>query len=333
MARAAIFLGLLGLLVATGLIVWSGYGTLLSSLQTAGLGILWTSLFHLLSLLACVIGWRALLPGRKRASLSFLFYVLWLRASVNNLMPVARIGGEIVAVRVMIKHHIRRTIAIASTVVELTTSVMAVFVFDVFGIGLFALHVTDQNLGLKLLAGLLISSPPLAAMIYVQKRGFFGILDKIFTGVLRDTWTNLVSRFSVNASMLDRAVHSLYRRYGRVLFCTFWQLIAWSLGAGEVALGLHYLGRPLGWAECVMVEALIQASISIAFAVPGALGVQEAGFVFFGGMLGLPHEVALALAVIRRCRDLLLFVPGLLVWQMQEGHWLLRRSRTQEIDQ
>ncbi|MBV8061630.1 MAG: flippase-like domain-containing protein [Alphaproteobacteria bacterium] len=333
MLRWAAFFGLLGLFVATGLIVWSGYDALVAALQTAGWGILWTSLFHLVSMLACVIGWRALMPGRKRISIPFLYYVLWLRAAVNNLMPVARIGGEIVAVRVMVKHRFRRSIAVASTVVELTSSVIAVFIFDILGIGLFALHVTNHDLGLKLLAGLLISVPPIAAMVYVQKLGFFGVLDKIFTVMLRDTWKDIVNnRFAGSVAMLDRAVHSLYRRYGNVVFCTVWQFIAWALGAVEIGLGLHYLGHPLDWTECVMVEALIQASASIAFAVPGAIGVQEAGFVFFGGMLGLPRETALALAVIRRCRDLIIYVPGLLVWQAQEGRWLFSRSAPQQID-
>ena len=73
-----------------------------------------------------------------------------------------------------------------------------------------------------------------------------------------------------------------------------------------------------------MIEALIQGSVSAGFAIPAALGVQEAGFLVFGGMLGLPHDVAAALAVIRRCRDLLCYAPGLVVWQLHEGKRLLR---------
>jgi hypothetical protein len=56
--------------------------------------------------------------------------------------------------------------------------------------------------------------------------------------------------------------------------------------------------------------------------------VQEAGFLLFGHMLGLPPEIAVALAVIRRCRDLVLYVPGLIVWQIQEGRWLLAKRRS-----
>jgi len=59
--------------------------------------------------------------------------------------------------------------------------------------------------------------------------------------------------------------------------------------------------------------------------VPGALGVQEGGFLLFGSLLGLGPEVALALALARRVRDLVVFVPALVTWQLSEGRRLLVR--------
>jgi putative membrane protein len=271
----------------------------------------------------CIIGWRALMPGRKRPSHLFFLYLLWLRASINNLMPVARIGGEFVAVRVMIKHGVRKTSAIAAMVVETTMSVIAVFIFDVLGISLFAFHVGSSNTVLKLALGLLLSVPVLAAMIIVQRLGFFGILTKLFTLMFRDHW----KRFAGDTAKFDRAVHAMYRRYDRVLICGFWQFMSWTMGTFEIWLALYFLGHPISVLESLMLESLIQASASAAFAVPGAIGVQEAGFALFGHMLGLAPEIAAALAVIRRCRDLLLYVPGLIAWQMHEGHWLIKRHR------
>lgn len=323
MLRLASILGLLGLAAATGVIIWSGYDQVVDALRQAGWGIALTSLFHLVPMLCCVIGWRGLMPGRKRPSLGYFLYILWLRAAVNNLMPVARIGGEIVSVRVMVRQGIRQSLAIASTVVELTTSVAAVFVFVVIGVALFSMRVSDKDLGLRLASGVLISLPMIAAMVAVQKFGFFGLLDKIFTLMVRDKWKS----FAGSAARLDRAVRLMYRRRGRVLACFFWQFMSWVMGTGEIWLALHFLGHPLGLIECFMIESLIQASSSAAFMVPGALGVQEAGFLVFGRMLGLSPEIAAALAVIRRCRDLLLYVPGLIAWQAQEGKWMMAKGK------
>ena len=49
--------------------------------------------------------------------------------------------------------------------------------------------------------------------------------------------------------------------------------------------------------------------------IPGALGVQEGALIVLGGLIGLPPEAALSLSLIRRVRELLLGVPGTLLWQ------------------
>ena len=322
MMRIAALFVFLGFAAATAIIAWSGFGQVMTALDVAGWGILWTSLFHLIPMLCCVIGWRMLMLGSKRPSLKYFFYILWLRTSVNNMLPVARIGGEVVAVRVMMKHGIRKTSAIASTVVELTMSVIAVFLFDIIGIALFIMHVGDKNVALKLTAGALFAMPIIIAMAVVQKLGFFGLLNKIFTLMFRDTW----KKFAGDARILDRAVHALYRRYPQVISCGFWQLASWVSGTGEIWLSLYFLGHPLPLIQCLMFEALIQAAASAAFVVPGALGVQEAGFLFFGQMLALTPEVAVAMALMRRCRDVIVYVPGLIAWQIQEGHFLFHKK-------
>lgn len=322
MFRLAALFGLLGLAAATGIIVWSGYGSILEALRVAGWGIVGTSLFHVIPLFACVIGWHALMPGRTRPSHGFLFYILWLRAAVNNLMPVARVGGEIVGVRMMMKHGMRKSTAIATTIVELTLSICAVFLFVLIGVFLLSLRIADDHLSWKLAAGLLASTPLIIIMAVVQRIGFFGILDKIFTLMLRDAWKN----FAGNIGQLDRAIHLIYRRKKNILFCFFWQVISWSSCTGEIWLGLYFLGHQTSLPDCLILEALIQGAATAGFAVPGALGIQEAGFLFFGHLLALPSDIAVALAVIRRCRDLIVFLPGLIVWQIQEGKWLLKKK-------
>ena len=78
------------------------------------------------------------------------------------------------------------------------------------------------------------------------------------------------------------------------------------------------LGADATFAQAFVIEALIQLVSSAAFLVPGALGVQEGGFVLIGGLLGFDAPTCLALAGARRVRDLLFYVPGLLAWQVAE---------------
>src|SRR5262249_22059905 len=50
--------------------------------------------------------------------------------------------------------------------------------------------------------------------------------------------------------------------------------------------------------------------------VPGALGVQEGGYLALGRLLGFDPETSLALSLSKRARELLLGMPGLVAWQL-----------------
>jgi putative membrane protein len=278
------------------------------------------AIFHIIPIFISSVGWYVMMPGRQAPALGLVVYFMWIRAAVNNLMPVARVGGEFAAVRLMKAHGISTSYAIAANVVELTVSVLALFSFVVIGVILFALRIENAGATGQMAWGLVCALPVLAAFVAVQRIGIFGLLSRLFHAMFHDKWTALAG----NAARLDRIVMAFYRHRGRLAACGVLQFVAWALGAVDIWLALQFLGHPLPPSEALMIEALIQGSVSAAFAVPGALGVQEAGFIFFGGMLGLPHEIAAALAVIRRCRDLLCYAPGLIVWQTHEGKRLLR---------
>jgi hypothetical protein len=82
--------------------------------------------------------------------------------------------------------------------------------------------------------------------------------------------------------------------------------------------------------EALILESLGQAIRAAAFAIPGALGVQESGFIVLGGVLGVPPAPSLALSLVKRARELALGLPGLIAWQITEGRdaW---RPRVSEL--
>lgn len=101
-----------------------------------------------------------------------------------------------------------------------------------------------------------------------------------------------------------------------------------AAGGVRIWLILHFLGVSLGAREALVIESLSQVVRSVAFAVPGALGVQEGGFMLIGAIYGLSPQTALALSLAKRVREIILGVPGLLAWQWLEGRrwWLRRRA-------
>ena len=63
--------------------------------------------------------------------------------------------------------------------------------------------------------------------------------------------------------------------------------------------------------------------------MPGALGVQEGGFIVICRAFGLAPEVAIALSLVKRLREVVLGVPALIAWQRLESWPPLARTKRQ----
>lgn len=323
MLRLATLLGVVGLAVTIALIVWQGTDAVLAALATGGLGLIWAGLFHVVPMVLNGRAWQVLMPGARRPSLAFFTWLVWVREAVNGLLPVARIGGELVSARLMIAHGLRVGPSVASLVVDMTLSLASQFLFTLAGLALMIAHTGDIGSATRMLLGLLLTVPLVVALVVVQRIGLFETLARAIRAVFGERWTEFVG----NSARLDRAVRVSYRRTGRLLRCLLWQIAGWAAGAGEIWLALYYLGHPVGVSEALILEALIQAVSSTAFLVPAAIGVQEGGFVLFGSLLGLGPEIALALALARRVRDIVVFTPALVWWQLVESLRWLRAGR------
>ena len=87
----------------------------------------------------------------------------------------------------------------------------------------------------------------------------------------------------------------------------------------------YFMGNPVSFREALILESLTMAVRVVGFVIPGALGVQEGGFLLVGGLLGLSPEICLALSLVKRARDLLLGVPALAGWHFLEGRRMWHR--------
>ena len=87
----------------------------LGLLETAGIGLVLAALVHALPMLANARDWQLLILG-SRPGLGRMFQLVWIRESVNCLLPVARVGGEIVSFRLMRLLKISSPAAVGSLV-------------------------------------------------------------------------------------------------------------------------------------------------------------------------------------------------------------------------
>jgi hypothetical protein len=91
------------------------------------------------------------------------------------------------------------------------------------------------------------------------------------------------------------------------------------VGCTETWLALRWLGHPVGFAAALVLESLTQAARHLFFFVPAGLGVQEAGLIGVGHVLGIGRDVAIALSLAKRMREILFGLPALAAWQWIEG--------------
>jgi putative membrane protein len=326
--RAALALALVGLAVATALVARAGFTTVLGAFAGAGAGVVWASLVHFVPMALNARAWQHLVGRGRGRSLSFFTWVVWVREAVNGLLPVARVGGEVASARLLMRRGIPGPQAGASLVADVTVSLVTQLVFTIGGIGALAARAPASQLARTAALGLLVAASIAALVVAVQWTGSFERLARVAWTLTGRRITALVG----SARRLDRATRAVYRRRGRVLRCAAWQLAGWAAGAAEIWTFLAFVGHRIAPVDALAIEAVVQALSSAAFLVPGALGVQEGAFLAVGGAVGLPGDTALALALGRRARDLIVFVPALVAWQAGEARRLVvgRGARPRE---
>ena len=314
MIKAASVFGFLGIGLLVGLLVYHGVGPIWGMLELAGWGLVWASLFHMIPMAVNAYAWRVLFAVGGKPSWARMILAVWIRESVNGLLPVARIGGEVVSYRILKSMGFGATPVVASLISDMTLALVSQFLFTVLGLVVLLIQIDSADVMWRVIGGLAVFLPMVGGLFAIQRYGIINLGEKITGALFGDKWAELVG----NAALLDDMLRLVYRRPGRVIISVGGQLLGWILGTGEIWLAMKYLGHPLPFSDAFVMESLAQAVSSAAFIVPGALGVQEGGFMLFASLLGLPPSLGLALAFARRFRDIVIFVPGLLVWQSIE---------------
>jgi putative membrane protein len=210
----------------------------------------------------------------------------------------------------------RISAAATSVVVNITLSVFTQTVFTFIGLNLLIAATGRWNLWGPAIAGAPVAIAAVAGFYTFQRLGMFRLFGSIISRCSKDPkWTAMLGK----GGDIDQAVRGVYSDRGSILMCVFCEMASWFVGAVEVWIALCALGIPGGFPQAIVLEGVAQGVRSAMFFVPGALGIQEGGYVVVGRLLGIPEEMGLALALIRRVRELAFGVPGLIAWQIIEG--------------
>jgi putative membrane protein len=308
---------ILGALLSVTLVLREGLAPILALLGAAGWILLWLVPLHALPLLLDAVGWRTLLRASGVAPALLaptrLLLIASVREAVNRLLPVANIGGEIVGIRMLCRAGGDAASVAASVVVEVLLTIISQLLFAAAGV-LLLLHLTGRVAqATNLLIGLALSLPLVAGLYMLVHRGsIFARLLRAVEGML-DLPAHLRGLLD-QAVALDARLHELLGRTAALLATIGWQLAGFVAGAIETWLALRWLQHPVGFGTALALESLTQAIRHFVFVVPAGLGVQEAGLVGFGYLLGLGNDTSIALSLAKRMREIVFGVPALVYW-------------------
>ncbi|HJU18930.1 MAG TPA: lysylphosphatidylglycerol synthase domain-containing protein [Stellaceae bacterium] len=311
--------GLAGLALIAALILHFGAAAVARSLRAIG----WTGfaavcLIHLGLIAVMGIAWRALLPGTRP------WIPIWgrlVRDSAAEVLPLSQVGGYVAGARAAVFAGLGGTTAAASTIVDVTLEFVAQLAYTAIALLLLLHFRPDAKLALPAGIGLAAASV-LAALFLIAQRHGFNLLHR-FARVLGRGWAD---RTASGAAALHAALLGIHARKTGLFASFSLHLACWIASAIEVWLALRFAGSPLGFPTVLVIEGLLYALRTAAFAVPNAVGVQEAGYVLLGATFGLTPEMALALSLLKRARDFAIGLPALAAWQLAESHRLWRRA-------
>jgi putative membrane protein len=256
-------------------------------------------------------GWRLTLPARPRVPLGAVLVTRMAGESVNSVTPAAAMG-EPVKAYLLRRWHVPTSDALASVVISKTALVAAQSVFTALGVPALLWRLGRPRLAVAGFLALSVGCVAfVAVLVWLQHRGPGTALWKVLRRVAPRA--GLVGRLEAGSAAFDRRLREFYRGRPDAFFrATVWHFAGWLVGVGEVVLLVTLIGSSVSWLDAFIIETLVQPVRAAALVVPGGIGTQEAGGVWLCRFLGMDDAVAVAFWLLRRARETVYDVAGLL---------------------
>ena len=319
-----LFLLVLGLLTFAGLVWHIGLTPILTAAASLGPGAVLVILLPSVLMYLCeAYGWRLTLgPQAHRLSFWRLWAIRTAGEVVNMTTPAAYVGGEPLKAYLLRRHGVPIIEAMASVVTAKTIMTLAEVMFILVGI---VLSFWTMSAVKTSSAPTTESSTPVGAAVFTVTLLLFGVFlflimqrRGLFIGIL-----GLLRRCRIRISYLesredklralDRAINDFYARDRRALvFSIGMFFIGWLTESLEVYVMLYCIGPPTDVPTAIAIGALAVVIKGGAFFIPGSIGAQEGGYLLLLMAYGYSNLAGITFAILRRVRELVWIVIGLI---------------------
>jgi putative membrane protein len=305
----------LGVALALYLVMFVGSGAVFSAAVAVGWGGFAILCLYVLGLFIVLgIAWFVLLPDASGTNIWVFVRARMVRDAATEVLPFSQLGGIVLGGRAAILQGVPPTLAFASTIVDVTTELLAQIAYIALGLAILTVlaprTANAASLTKVALIGLVLAAVAGALFLALQRYGHW-MTGKLAARLLRGAGT---ATAAVAASF-----DALYRPLARAGPPTPSHLPPRLASAIGTWIAFRLIGARIDLASVLAIESLVCAARSAAVFVPNALGVQEAAYTVLAPLFGVGAEFGLAVSLLKRARDIAVGVPILLMWQAAEG--------------
>lgn len=233
--------------------------------------------------------------------------------AINHVTPFASVGGEpMKAMLINQRYGINYREGTTSLILLQVINFCAQIPFLLLGIALaLATGVLPEPVEIMMAAGGGVIVVLVTVLWFAQHYRFVSRIGRW----LSRAW------FGVAALRVVRHIRAIERRLmqfylgqpRRFLAACALQFCNWSVGAVEIYLVLHFLGAPIPFVYALVIESVVVLVRTALFFIPSNIGAQEGTFLVVCGAITGSPELGVAVALIRRFRELFWISTGLLL--------------------
>lgn len=289
-----------------------GPSQIFSYLRLAGWGLALTISLEAVARFINTIGWRVTIYDCPPSlSMGQLFVTRIAGEAVDYVTPSAQLGGQFV-MAMMVRHKLRMPFGLATVVIAALAEVIGQIGFITLAL-LISVNMIPASARLfwPIMGGFAIAVSLAVGFFFVQQKRPFSHLWRAAArfdigGVQREEIK--ASADEADALLLDFYAHHRWRFL--IAGCCY--LIAWSLGPAEIYLLLYLLHQTDSLRVALLVEGVGLLLERVTFLIPAKLVSQEGGKALILAMLGYPAGVGFAIGFLRRVKEMVWVLLGLL---------------------
>ncbi|MGH7925049.1 MAG: lysylphosphatidylglycerol synthase domain-containing protein [Candidatus Binatus sp.] len=289
-----------------------GPGQVLGYVRMAGWGLALTISLESLSRIANTVGWRVTIEDYP-PKLRFveLFAARIGGEAVDYTTPSAQLGGQFV-MAVDVSDKLRLPVGLGTVIVASLAEAVGqiVFVSMALVISLRLIPVA-ADLYWSIVGGFAFAVALAGGFFFVQMKRPFSHLWRAATKL--DIKRVSTDKIRESADEADAVLLDFYARHRiRLLASCLFYAVAWSLGPLEIYILLRLLHQPASVQVVLLVEAVGLLIERATFLIPAKLVSQEGGKALILGMLGYPPGIGFAVGFLRRIKEMVWVLFGLL---------------------